>query len=53
MNAHDNAIILALIDILAENVEEIAQVIEKCGPASEELNAMLRECLKAAEIDAA
>jgi hypothetical protein len=53
MNEHDNAIVLALVEILAEHVEEIAQVIEKWGPASDELDAILRECLKAAEVDAA
>lgn len=53
MNAHDKAIVSALVKILREHVDEIARTIELWGPASDELNAILRECLKAAEIDAA
>lgn len=53
MNTPNDAIVSALVEIIRERVEEIARTIELWGPASDEVDSLLRECLKAAEIDAA
>lgn len=55
MNTHDEAdeaIVSALVEIMRERVEEIARTIELWGAASDEVDSLLRECLKAAEIKA-
>lgn len=53
MNAHEEATVLALVEILNEHVEEIAAMIAQWGTGSTEVDQLLHECLKAAEIDAA
>lgn len=52
MNTQDNPLMSALVEIMHEHIEEIAQTIYEWGPASSEIDALLREYLRAAENDA-
>ena len=52
MSAHDEAdesIVSTLVEIMRERVEDIARTIELWGAASDEVDSLLREWLKAAE----
>lgn len=46
-----SSVALILTEIIKNNAEDIASAIDEWGTASSEVDEILRECLKAAEID--
>lgn len=45
------SVALILADIIKDNAEDIAATVDQWGAASKEVDAILRECLEAAEGD--
>ena len=49
--ARPPSVALILADIIKDSAEDIASAIDQWGAASNEVDAILRECLEAAETD--